>query len=115
MNKEMMGAVVVLGCIAFLAWFLWCIFRWIDDLISRREPQPLPDLEAAKKLLETPRQVTGTNEWVRTKCETEVCAAPMAANNLDVHDRNAPGHDPKKCKHCNVKPGHSGISYRSAN
>ena len=112
-----MEAFILLCVVAFLAWFVWVVcstaLRSIQRLISGAPAQVIPDLEAAKKLLETPRQVVGTNEWVHTVCETRVCPAPMAANNLDVHDRNAPGHDAKKCKHCQARPGFSGVSYRS--
>lgn len=78
MNKEMIGALVVLGCIAFLLWFVWCIFRWIDGLISTQEPQPIPDREAARKLLETPVPSSDPKLWVRYKLEPEFVPAPQA-------------------------------------
>lgn len=77
MNNEMIGASIVLACVCFLAWFVWCIFRWIDGLFTRTEPQPNDAREAARKLLETPVPTSDPKMWVRYKCEPELCAAPQ--------------------------------------
>ena len=103
--------VLFIGAICSWAW------RAFASLFTRAPAPEIPDEEAqrwrdAKQLLSQPRQrVDGS--WERARIVWEACDAPMPPNTLEVHDVNAPEHDRKTCRHCNQKPGYSGVSYRS--
>lgn len=98
-NQEQVAAIIVLLCIGLLLWFLWGVFRALDRWIHGARVEPMPDLEAAKRLLEAPRQVMGTNEWVRTRCETEVCEGPRGPQQFEVHVPSDVAHR-KTCRRC---------------
>lgn len=106
---------IICAAIAFgIVWlFVMAIVRTIER-VFRTEPAPIVDEEqqhfdrvkAAKKQLPD-------GSWVSPKIEWSPCDAPMAPNDLTVHDRSAPGHDPKTCPDCKPTRRYSGVSYRA--
>jgi hypothetical protein len=93
-------------------WFLRSIFDWF-----RGEPKPEPidedeELRQAMEVVTRPRLVVG-GQYMHWRCTAEPCDPPMLPNTIDVHDTTDPKHNPKTCRHCNRKPGYSGVSYRS--
>lgn len=110
---------LALGGMVLIGWLLLALFggicRWIASLFARPYPTP-PDSDdedaAAMKVVTRPVQMPG-GQWMQREFVWRPCDAPLQPNNIDVHDTTDPKHDPKTCRHCNQKPGYSGVSYRS--
>lgn len=106
--------IIVVVSLTIVGWFLLGILRWIGRLFTRA-PVPVDqqalDWEAVRRITTTP-VLLPDGTWQMPQLAWKPCDAPMLANNLEVHDPRAPGHDRANCKHCNAKPNHSGVSYR---
>jgi hypothetical protein len=105
----------VVGSIAmwFLTWFALAICRGIKRLFTREVVMPDPWENAVRIVTQPQRMPDG--RWMSAELTWKPCDAPIAPNTLDVHDRNAPGHDAKTCPHCKPAKGYSGVSYRPTN
>lgn len=101
---------------AFVLWIVQGIWRAIC-LLFTRPPAPLDqyalDWQAVSRVTATPVPLPDGG-WQMPQIVWKPCDPPMLANNLEVHDPRAPGHDRATCKHCQHKATTSGISYRSA-
>jgi len=98
-------------------WIVWSFGAWIcrgiRGLFVRVEVPP-NEWDIVHRVLRQPvPRPDGT--WEQAELVWKTCAPPIASNNLEVHDRNAPGHDAKTCPHCKPAKGYSGVSYRPTN
>lgn len=101
------GSICVWLVVNFIVWVL----RGIRGLFVRAQP-PLNQWDIVHAVLKQPvPRPDGT--WEQAELTWKTCAPPIAANSLEVHDRQAPGHDEKTCKHCKPAGGYSGVSYRA--
>lgn len=72
------------GCVLFLAlWLLSLVralLRWLTPGTPPAAAPPEPGLTTAEALayLRAPRNVPGTDEWVRYECRLVPCEAPTA-------------------------------------
>jgi len=105
------------GGVMLFVWFCVAVLRWIWRALFTRPAlvAEQSEIDAARKLLETPRPVVGGSEWMRYRCTPEMCEAPVMRTELQIHDTQAPGHDYRTCEVCQERPRYSGASYRSAN
>ena len=76
-------AFAVLVCVAIVLCAVWVlviapICRGLQRLIFGPQVQPIPDREAARKLLETPVPSSDPKLWVRYKLDPEFVPAPAA-------------------------------------
>lgn len=108
--------VVVISC-GIMAWGVFAFVGWIVGGIRRllspaaAVDQQALDWEAVRRITASPVQLPdGT--WQQAVFTWKPCDPPMLPNNLEVHNPKEPGHDHKNCKHCNAKPGYSGVSFR---
>lgn len=77
-----MEAFVLLCVAAFLLLAIWVLIiapvcRGIERAIFGAKQEPIPDREAARKLLETPVPSSDPKLWVRYKLEPEFVPAPQ--------------------------------------
>jgi len=105
------GSLAVWVITWFVAGVLRGIFRWIFGGNSATEMPPDEWQKAVQTISRPQRMADGT--WQQATLTWKPCDPPVASNNLEVHDRNAPGHDAKTCKHCKPAGGYSGVSYRA--
>jgi hypothetical protein len=103
------SVLIVWGIVASLRW----VFGWIFGGNSAPEIPP-DEWQQAVQVISRPQRMPD-GRWMQAELTWKPCDAPVASNNLEVHDRNAPGHDAKTCPHCKPAKGYSGVSYRPTN
>lgn len=109
-------AMIGVFAIAGFVWFMWSAVSWILRGIFGPRAQEIPgdpnaEYVMAKQILSRPIQ-RPDGSWQAAVVDWKTCDPPMQANDLTVHDRNAPGHDARTCRHCQPSKGFSGVSYR---
>jgi hypothetical protein len=113
--NEQNVSVYVLGF--FVSWGILAItraiFRWIGGLFTRVEVAPDPWENAVKTVTQPQRMPDG--RWMAAELAWKPCDPPVDQTPFVVHDRAAPGHVVKTCKHCQPLKGYSGVSYRPTN
>lgn len=73
---------VVLVCTAFVLCAIWVlviapICSALQRLVFGAAVQPIPDREAARKLLETPVPTSDPKLWTKYECTPVLCPAPQ--------------------------------------
>ena len=89
-------------------------FRWVSSWFAKPIPEQVDDDAAAMIVVTRPVAMPG-GQWMHRVFKWEPCDAPIQPNNIEVHDVNDPKHNAKTCRHCNQRPGYSGVSYRPMN
>jgi hypothetical protein len=118
-QESIMWELFVVLCLVFVVAIAAEIFvRVWRRIFPVKVEQPPVNLEVEEwatvhRVTSQPRQ-RPDGSWERAAIKWESCDAPVAPNTLDVHDRTAPGHDHKTCRHCQPLKGYSGVSYRSS-
>jgi hypothetical protein len=106
-------AMLVLSMV--IVWFVVAalrgIFGWIFGGNSAPEMPP-DEWQIAVQTISRPQRMPD-GRWMQAELAWKPCDAPVEPNSLEVHDRNAPGHDAKTCPHCKPAGGYSGVSYRA--
>lgn len=118
-NEDAVMQLAVIGSLVFCAWICSAIVQWIwRGIFPRKAEQEVVDVDAQEwetvaRVTSQPRQ-RPDGSWERAAIKWETCDGPQRPNDLHVHDTTDPSHNPKTCKHCQQKPGYSGVSFRSA-